>query len=217
VIELIDVTKRYARSGEALSGINLSIESGAMAFLTGHSGAGKTTVLRLLAGLELCSEGQVRVGGQDLSRLRPETMPHYRRRVGLVFQDHRLLADRSVFDNVALPLIISGTPPRDIERRVHAALERIGLRQRRDAMPVVLSSGEQQRVGIARAVVARPPILLADEPTGNLDPALSHEMMSLFEDFNRVGTTIVIATHDLALIDAFPYRRITLREGRCAE
>ncbi|MCH9671916.1 MAG: cell division ATP-binding protein FtsE [Gammaproteobacteria bacterium] len=217
MIRLVDVVKRYPQSGEALSGVSLDIGAGEMVYLTGHSGAGKTTLLRLLAGLEACTSGQVIVGGKNVGRMSATVLPHYRRRVGLVFQDHKLLPDRSVFDNVALPMVIAGAPTRDVRSRVRAALERVGLGEREAHFPTTLSSGEQQRVGIARAVVSRPPILLADEPTGNLDPTLSREVMSLFRDFNQLGTTVVIATHELALIDALPTRSVQLRQGRCVD
>lgn len=220
MIQLIDVVKSYPDSGRgphalALSKINLTIDAGEMVYLTGHSGAGKTTLLRLLAGLEPCTQGQVIVGGQNLGRMDHRMLPHYRRRVGLVFQDHRLLSDRSVFDNVALPMVIAGAAPRDVRSRVRAALERVGLREREAAFPTTLSTGEQQRVGIARAVVARPPILLADEPTGNLDPDLSREVLALFADFHRVGTTVLIATHEHSLIAEVSARTIELHKGQC--
>ena len=215
LIQLIDVVKSYPGSGEALSKISLSIAAGEFVYLTGHSGAGKTTLLRLLAGLERCTRGQIIVGGQNLGRMTQAMVPHYRRRVGLVFQDHRLLADRSVYDNVALPLLIAGASQRDIGARVRAALMRVGLSARESANPSTLSTGEQQRVGIARAIVTRPPILLADEPTGNLDPDLSEEVMGLFSAFNQVGTTVLIATHEQSMVARSGARTIELREGRC--
>ncbi|MEM7255528.1 MAG: cell division ATP-binding protein FtsE [Pseudomonadota bacterium] len=217
MIELINVSKRYADTGDALSNISLSIASGELLFVTGHSGAGKTTLLRVIGGLERCTEGQLVVAGQNVGRMSAQTIPHYRRRVGLVFQDHRLLPDRTVFDNVALPLILGGASGRDITPRVRAALARVGLEHRELTSPATLSTGEQQRVGIARAVVSRPPILLADEPTGNLDPALSREVIALFSDFHRLGTTVVIATHDRDLLTVAHARILELHEGRCVE
>lgn len=213
MIEFHDVTKRYPNGHEALRGVSLRIESGAMAFLTGHSGAGKSTLLRLTTLLERATRGQVLVGGHNLNRLRRRRIPYFRRNIGVVFQNHRLLADRTVFDNVALPLVISGHGHAEIARRVRAALDKVGLLGKARAFPVTLSGGEQQRVGIARAVVHRPRILLADEPTGNLDPELSREIMGLFESFNQVGVTVLIATHDISLIQDMGYDILTLRDG----
>ncbi|MDX1433081.1 MAG: cell division ATP-binding protein FtsE [Gammaproteobacteria bacterium] len=213
MIEFHGVSKRYPNGHEALRNVSLRVEAGAMAFITGHSGAGKSTLLRLTTLLERCTQGQVVVGGHNLNRLSRRRIPYFRRHIGVVFQDHRLLGDRSVFDNVALPLVISGYAHADIGRRVRAALDKVGLLTRERALPVTLSSGEQQRVGIARAVVHRPNILLADEPTGNLDPELSREIMGLFESFNQVGVTVLIATHDLGLIRAMDYDILTLRNG----
>ncbi|MCL4134906.1 UNVERIFIED_CONTAM: hypothetical protein GTU68_023877 [Idotea baltica] len=187
-----------------------------MAFLTGHSGAGKSTLLKLIALIERSTHGQVFVNGQNLNRLRKGKIPYYRRQIGLVFQDHNLLHDRTVFDNVALPLVIEGENHREIGRRVRASLDKVGLLNKERQLPIALSGGEQQRVGIARAVVSRPPILLADEPTGNLDPDLSRDIMHLFEQFNQVGVTVFIATHDLELVKAMPYRQIVLESGRLA-
>ncbi|HAD32228.1 MAG TPA: cell division ATP-binding protein FtsE, partial [Methylophaga sp.] len=198
-------------------GLSFELLSGEMAFLTGHSGAGKSTLLKLIALIERCSHGQVIVNNQNLSRLPKWKIPYYRRKIGLVFQDHNLLHDRTVFDNVALPLIIAGENHREIGRRVRAALDKVGLLGKERNLPIALSGGEQQRVGIARAVVNRPPVLLADEPTGNLDPELSREIMHLFEQFNQVGVTVFIASHDQDLISQLPYRHITLQQGRLAE
>ena len=214
MIELREVAKRYPGGLEALAGVSLSIERGAMAFLTGRSGAGKSTLLRLLSLVEKASGGAVLVGGQDLAALRAADVPAYRRALGLVFQDHRLLADRSVFDNVALPLEVAGYAHREIPRRVRAALDLVGLLARERIEPVRLSAGEQQRVGIARAVVHRPVLLLADEPTGNLDPGLSREVMQLFERLNQTGTTVLIASHDLALVAEMGYDEVRLDAGR---
>ncbi len=214
MIQFERVTKRYEEGRDALSEVSLTIEQDELVFLTGHSGAGKSTLLRLIMLMDRPTRGKVLVNGQDLSRVSSRGVPRHRRDIGVVFQNHRLLLDRSVFDNVALPLVIAGYDHRDIARRVRAALDKVGLLSRERAMPVALSGGEQQRVGIARAVVGRPSILLADEPTGNLDPALSAEVMGLFEAFNRVGVTVLIASHDLGLISRLQHRIITLRDGR---
>jgi cell division transport system ATP-binding protein len=214
VIRFEHVTKRYPESGEALSDLSLEIAAGEMAFLTGHSGAGKSTLLRLIGLLERPSRGQVMVNGRNLGRLPQRKIPYHRRDVGMIFQDHRLLTDRTVFDNVALPLVVAGLGHKEVGRRVRAALDQVGLLGKEKAFPVTLSGGEQQRVGIARAVVARPPLVLADEPTGNLDPDLSREIMGLFERFNQVGVTLLIASHDLALIASLSYRTFTLSSGR---
>lgn len=217
MIRFEQVYKRYEGQQEALSGLSFELQTGEMAFLTGHSGAGKSTLLKLIALIERSSHGQVIVNNQNLSRLPKWKIPYYRRKIGLVFQDHNLLHDRTVFDNVALPLIIAGENHREIGRRVRAALDKVGLLGKERNLPIALSGGEQQRVGIARAVVNRPPVLLADEPTGNLDPVLSREIMHLFEQFNQVGVTVFIASHDQDLINQLPYRHITLSKGRLAE
>jgi len=208
------VSKRYEEGHDALREISFEIGRDELVFLTGHSGAGKSTLLRLIMLMERPSRGQVFVNEQNLTALASRAIPAHRRNIGVVFQNHQLLFDRSVFDNVALPMIISGYDHREVSRRVRAALDKVGLLERERALPVTLSGGEQQRVGIARAVVGRPSILLADEPTGNLDPALSAEIMALFEEFSRVGVTVLIASHDLALISRLHHRIITLREGR---
>jgi cell division transport system ATP-binding protein len=214
MIRFEHVTKRYEGSGDAVRDISLELAAGEMAFLTGHSGAGKSTLLRLVGCLERPTRGQVVVHGRNLGRLPRRRIPYHRRQVGMIFQDHRLLAERSVFDNVALPLVVAGLGHKETRRRVHAALDQVGLLRKERACPTTLSGGEQQRVGIARAIVARPPLLLADEPTGNLDPDLSREIMGLFERFNQVGVTLLIASHDLSLIASLPYRTFTLRGGR---
>lgn len=214
MIRFDNVSKRYPNGYQALHGINLHIRQGEMVFVTGHSGAGKSTLLRLIPLLERPSNGQILVSGVNLSRLGRRSIPQLRRRVGMIFQDYRLLHDRSVYDNVALPLVIGGVPHLEIGRRVRAALDKVGLLDKESAYPITLSGGEQQRVGIARAVVSRPPILVADEPTGNLDPALSWEIMQLFRDFQQVGVTVVIASHDLDLISRMGQRVITLTRGR---
>jgi cell division transport system ATP-binding protein len=216
MIRFEHVTKRYPESGDALSGLSFELGAGEMAFLTGHSGAGKSTLLKLIALIERPTRGQVMVNGRNLGSLPRRKVPSHRREVGMIFQDHRLLTDRTVFDNVALPLVVAGLGHKEVGRRVRAALDQVGLLSREKALPVTLSGGEQQRVGIARAVVARPPLVLADEPTGNLDPELSREIMGLFERFNQVGVTLLIASHDLALINALPYRTFTLSEGKLA-
>lgn len=216
MIRFSEVYKRYTNQHEALSGLSFELDKGEMAFLTGHSGAGKSTLLKLIALIERSSHGQVWVNNQNLTRLPKWKVPYYRRKIGLVFQDHNLLHDRTVFDNVALPLIIAGENHREIGRRVRAALDKVSLLGKERSLPIALSGGEQQRVGIARAVVNRPPVLLADEPTGNLDPDLSREIMVLFEQFNQVGVTVFVATHDQELISRMPYRQITLQQGRLA-
>jgi cell division transport system ATP-binding protein len=210
------VSKRYPNGREALRGINLTVATGEMVFLTGHSGAGKSTLLKLVALIERPSEGKVLVSGTDLGKLAERHLPLHRRRIGVIFQDHHLLKKQTVFENVALPLVVSGIPHREIGRRVRAALDKVGLLGKERLFPVALSSGEQQRVGIARAVVHRPPLLLADEPTGNLDPDLSRDIMRLFEDFNRVGATVVVASHDLELIRRMAHRVVSLDKGRLA-
>ncbi|MFT5482733.1 MAG: cell division transport system ATP-binding protein [Halieaceae bacterium] len=208
------VSKRYPGGYDALREVSFEIEHDELVFLTGHSGAGKSTLLKLIMMMERPSRGQVTVNGRELRDLSSRRIPQHRRDIGVVFQNHQLLFDRSVYDNVALPLLIAGLHPRDIGRRVRAALDKVGLLSKERQSPVTLSGGEQQRVGIARAVVNKPRVLLADEPTGNLDPALSAEIMRLFEQFNQVGVTVLIASHDLALISQLHYRIITLSDGR---
>jgi cell division transport system ATP-binding protein len=208
------VSKRYEEGHDALREVSVSINRDELVFLTGHSGAGKSTLLRLIMLMDRPTRGQVTVDGQNLATVRPRAVPQHRRNIGVVFQNHQLLFDRTVFDNVALPLIIAGYDHREVGRRVRAALDKVGLLNRERAMPLTLSGGEQQRVGIARAVVGKPKILLADEPTGNLDPTLSAEIMNLFEEFNQVGVTVLIASHDLILISRLQHRIITLQQGR---
>jgi cell division transport system ATP-binding protein len=214
MIRCDQVSKRYAESGEVLNHLSLEIAAGEMVFLTGHSGAGKSTLLKLIACLERPSRGQLLVDGRNVGRLPLRQIPYHRRQVGMIFQDHRLLMDRSAFDNVALPLVVAGLGSQEVARRVRAALNQVGLLNKEKAHPLALSGGEQQRVGIARAIVGRPPLLVADEPTGNLDPQLAREVMSLFARFNQVGVTLLIASHDLALIASLPYRTLTLDRGR---
>lgn len=216
MIRFDQVFKRYANGREALAGVSFSIEDGEMAFLTGHSGAGKSSILKLIALIERPTRGQVFIANQNTAAIKARGVPHFRRQLGVVFQDHKLLQDRPVAENVALPLIIAGLPRRDIDKRVRAALDQVGLLSKEKSLPLELSTGEQQRVGIARAVVGRPRLLIADEPTGNLDPELALDIMQLFKRFNDVGVTVVIATHDLHLIDRFAARRIPFREGRVA-
>ena len=214
MIRFTSASKRYPGGYEALSNVSFHMPAGQMAFLTGHSGAGKSTLLKLIALLERPSRGQVLINNLNLARIGRRRIPYFRRNIGIIFQDHQLLFDRTVFDNVALPLIIAGQPQREIGRRVRASLDTVGLLGKEKAYPITLSGGEQQRVGIARAVVNKPPLLLADEPTGNLDPELSREIMGIFEDFSQVGVTVLVASHDLALISSLPYRRLTLEQGR---
>ncbi len=214
MIRFDNVSKRYAAGPDALSELSFELTQGEMAFVTGHSGAGKSTLLKLIALLERPSRGNVHVNGRNLNTVRRRGIAGVRRGVGMVFQDHRLLMDRSVFDNVALPLIIAGTPREEIARRVRASLDKVGLLEREQAQPHMLSGGEQQRVGIARALVAKPPVLIADEPTGNLDPQLSGEIMLLFAQFQQVGTTVLIASHDLPLVKRLRKRVLVLDHGR---
>jgi cell division transport system ATP-binding protein len=214
MIEFHNVSKIYANGYEALSGISLDIKKGEMVFLTGHSGAGKSTLMKLIMLMERPTHGQVCVDGQILNQLPTHQIPYHRRQVGVVFQNHQLLFDRSVFENVALPLQIAGHTPREIGRRVRAALDKVGLLELEGVNPITLSGGEQQRVGIARAVVNKPAVLLADEPTGNLDPDLSADIMNLFREFHQVGVTVLIASHDWGLIRTFGSRIVHLEQGQ---
>lgn len=214
MINFQNVSKRYAEGHDALSAVSFRLEPGEMAFLTGHSGAGKSTLLKLISCIERPTRGQALVDNVNLSAIGRGRIPHLRRRIGVIFQDHRLLHDRTVFDNIALPLVIAGYRHQEIGRRVRAALDKVDLLGKERQLPVTLSGGEQQRVGIARAVVNKPPLLLADEPTGNLDPELSREIMELFEQFNQVGVTVLIASHDLDLIARMNHRILTLKAGR---
>jgi cell division transport system ATP-binding protein len=216
MITFENVAKRYRTGREALSNVNLHVSPGEMVFLTGRSGAGKSTVLKLIALLERPTRGQVIVGGEQTGKLPARRIPAFRRRIGVVFQDHRLLADRPVFDNVALPLIVADSSLKEIDKRVRAALDQVGLLGHERQLPAELSVGEQQRVGIARAIVSRPPLLIADEPTGNLDPQLAAEVMGLFRRLNEVGVTIMVATHDLHLVRESGLREIVLDNGRVA-
>jgi len=213
MITFDNVSKRYPGGHQALEQVSFELGNGEMAFLTGRSGAGKSTLLKLLMVMEKPSQGQILVDGKNLGRMDRKQIPFYRRRIGVVFQDHQLLFDRSVFENVALPLQIEGYPKHEADRRVRAALDKVGLLKKEKMNPLMLSGGEQQRIGIARAVVNRPRILLADEPTGNLDPELAAEIMHLFEQFNQVGVSMLIASHDLSLITRLQHRILTLDQG----
>ena len=214
MIRFDEVSKRYDGGSEALSQVSFELADGEMSFLTGHSGAGKSTLMRLIILMERASQGQVIVNGTNLNRVSRRQVPGVRRSVGVVFQNHQLLSDRTVYDNVALPLTIAGFSPKEVGRRVRAALSKVGLSDKEKRYPVALSGGEQQRVGIARAVVNKPPLLLADEPTGNLDSELSQEIMDLFSQFNQVGVSVLIATHDLDLVQRMAKRELILREGK---
>lgn len=216
MIHFNQVCKRYPGGFEALKNISFAIDAGEMVFITGHSGAGKSTLLKLIAAIERPTSGSIVINGQNLGALRPRAIPFLRRNFGLIFQDHKLLFDRSVFDNVMLPLNIRGFDRREAQRRVRAALDKVGLLPREKAYPVTLSGGEQQRLCIARAIVHRPAILLADEPTGNLDAAYASDLGDLFKSFNQVGVTVVIATHDASLGARLEPRTIVLRQGELA-
>ncbi|TXR51838.1 cell division ATP-binding protein FtsE [Reinekea thalattae] len=214
MIRFEQVSKRYDGGHEALSGLSFHIEKGELAFLTGRSGAGKSTLLKLITAIEKPSSGSVRVDGALLKNYNRQDIALYRRKLGIIHQDHQLMMNHTVFDNVAQPLLITGEKPNDMKRRVHAALDKVGLLSKASFRPIQLSGGEQQRVGIARAVVKRPILILADEPTGNLDPALSQDIMTLFEQFNDLGTTVLIASHDLGLIARLNYRVLSLSDGK---
>ncbi|MEI8208433.1 MAG: cell division ATP-binding protein FtsE [Methylococcales bacterium] len=214
MINFVNVSKRYAETGDVLRNISFHLQRGEMAFLTGHSGAGKSTLLRLIAVMERVSRGQILLDGQDLSLAKESQLPYIRRKMGFIYQDYKLLHDRTVFDNVALPLVIAGYGHHEVTRRVRAALDKVSLTGKEKKYPLALSGGEQQRVGIARAVVNKPPIIIADEPTGNLDPDLSEEIMFLFGQFQRVGVTILIASHDISLITQLNHRVLKLDHGQ---
>lgn len=208
------VSKSYPGGFAALERVSFQIAKGEMVFLTGHSGAGKSTILKLISMIERPSTGQVMINNVDLSKITRRQVPYVRRDIGVIFQNHRLLMNHTVFDNVALPLVIEGFTGREMVKRVHAALDKVGLLDKQRCLPETLSGGEQQRVGIARAVVNKPPLLLADEPTGNLDPELSRDIMQVFEAFNQVGVSVLVASHDLGLIARMRYRTLTLRQGK---
>ena len=214
MIKFVNVTKRYPETGDVLRNVSFHLRRGEIAFLTGHSGAGKSTLLRLIAAMERCSRGQILLDGQDLSHVKENQLPFIRRKMGFIYQDYKLLQDRTVFDNVALPLVIAGFGHHEITRRVRAALDKVSLTGKEKKYPLALSGGEQQRVGIARAVVNKPPIIIADEPTGNLDPELSEEIMFLFGQFQQVGVTVLIASHDISLITQLNHRVLKLDHGQ---
>jgi cell division transport system ATP-binding protein len=217
LLRLDNVSKSYAGGQQALEGVGFSVEAGEMVFLTGHSGAGKSTLLKLIHLSERPTRGTVLVADRNLAKLRGRQVALHRRTVGVVHQDHRLLLERSVFDNVALPLRIAGLPSADISRRVRSVLDKVGLGAREKARPLQLSTGEQQRVGIARALVAQPAILLADEPTGNLDPTLATEIMQLFDALQAQGTAVLVASHDLALVRRMRKRVLVLDHGKLVD
>jgi cell division transport system ATP-binding protein len=214
MIRFDKVAKRYAAGQDALTAVSFAIDAGEMVYLTGHSGAGKSTVLRLISAQERPTRGTVLLGGQNVGSLKRRLVPVLRRQIGQVFQDHRLLMDRTVFDNVALPLVIASLARVEFDRRVRAALDKVGLLGRERALPIQLSAGEQQRVGIARAIVARPPLVIADEPTGNLDPNLAAEIMAVFASLTQSGTTVLIASHDLHLVQKMRKRVLVLDHGK---
>lgn len=216
MISLSSVSKHYPGGREALRGVSLAIEPGELVFITGHSGAGKSTLFKLIAAIERPTSGSVLVNGQNVGALKRTAIPYLRRNLGLIFQDRKLLFDRSVHDNVALPLAFTAQPPREAARRVRAALDKVGLLGRDRVNPIALSGGEQQRVAIARAVVNRPAILIADEPTANLDSESAARILDIFLSFNQVGVTVLIATHDLSLVARGGGRTIELSEGRVA-
>ena len=216
MIRFDGVSKRYPNGREAISNLTLAVDRGEMVFLTGHSGAGKSTLLKLICLIERPTRGTLVVNGQNTGTLPRRRIPAFRRDIGIVFQDHKLLMDRPVHDNVGLPLVIAGVPEREIDKRVRAALDQVGLLGRERNRPIELSTGEQQRVGIARAIVAKPSLLIADEPTGNLDPDLAIEVMNIFKRFNEVGVTVLVATHDVHLIERYGVRRVVIEGGRVA-
>ncbi len=216
-IEFQHVTRRFENGHEALSDVSVAFDEGTMTFLTGHSGAGKSTFLKLLLAADIPTRGRVLVNGVNISAMTSSRLPRYRQHLGVVFQDHHLLAQRTVFDNVAMPLRVTGMREREVARRARASLSQVELLDKENLFPRHLSTGEQQRVGIARAVVTRPKILLADEPTGNLDPDLSINIMDLFARFNQIGTTVIVASHDVHLIESMGLRILHLELGRVVE
>ncbi|UJP04623.1 MAG: cell division ATP-binding protein FtsE [Nitrosomonas sp.] len=216
MITFKNVSKRYPDGFVALDNVDLTVESGEMTFLTGHSGAGKSTLLKLIAAIERPTSGTINISGQNIAQLKPTAMPYLRRKIGFVFQDHKLLFDRNVFDNVLLPLQISGFENHLMAARVRAALDKVGLLKKEKSMPIALSGGERQRLCIARAVVHRPIILIADEPTGNLDVEYAQDIMTLFNSFNQVGVTVLIATHDASLLKNKQHRILSLKHGKLA-
>jgi len=214
MLKFDNVSKRYPETGDVLRSVSFELRHGEIAFLTGHSGAGKSTLLKLIAVIERCSRGQIWLDGQNLSHAKEKQIPYLRRKMGFIYQDYKLLQDRTVFDNVALPLVIAGFGHQEIVRKVRAVLDKVGLSGKEKKYPFGLSGGEQQRVGIARAVVNKPPLIIADEPTGNLDPELSAEIMTLFEQFQQVGVTVLIASHDISLITQMNHRVLKLDQGQ---
>jgi cell division transport system ATP-binding protein len=213
MIRFNHVSKTYPGGFLALKNVSFELAAGEMAFLTGHSGAGKSTLLKLMCLMEKPTSGSIQINNSEISNIKYKDVPYARRKIGMIFQNHNLLMDRTIFDNVALPLIIEGYSHKETKKRVEAALEKVHLSDKLRCFPNMLSGGEQQRVGIARALVNKPPILLADEPTGNLDPKLSLDIIRLFEEFNDFGVTVLIATHDLGLIARMKYRTLTLKQG----
>jgi cell division transport system ATP-binding protein len=214
LVSFSGVAKRYPAGQEALKSVTFSLDSGALAFVTGRSGAGKSTLLKLIPAIERPSAGSVIVNGQNVGALKRSAIPYLRRNIGLVFQDQKLLYDRSVFDNVMLPLAFSSHTPKEAARRARAALAKVGLLEREKANPVQLSGGEQQRLAIARAVVNRPGLLIADEPTANLDAESAARIVDIFVEFNRVGVTVLIATHDRGLVERYGGKHLHLEAGR---
>ncbi len=217
MIRFEQVGRRYDPGFQALKDVSFQVDTGEMVFLTGHSGAGKSTILKLIMLIERATTGQILVNDRDYAQVRNSGIAALRRQIGMVFQDHNLLQDRTVADNVALPLVISGLPHAEISQRVKASLEWMGLEHKANSLPVMLSGGEQQRVGIARAIINKPRLLLADEPTGNLDADLAHEIMGLFEMLSQSGMTILVATHDLTLVARHQHRLLTLKQGQLVE
>ncbi|MDV6342760.1 cell division ATP-binding protein FtsE [Nitrosomonas sp. Is35] len=216
MITFKNVSKRYPDGYVALNNVDLTVEPGEMVFLTGHSGAGKSTLLKLIAAIERPTSGTITISGQNIAQLKPAAIPYMRRKIGFIFQDHKLLFDRSVFDNVLLPLQISNFDNNTVAARVRAALDKVGLLKKEKAMPIALSGGERQRLCIARAVVHRPAILIADEPTGNLDVEYARDIMTMFTSFNQVGVTVLIATHDASLLEDTQHRILSLKQGKLA-
>jgi len=214
MIQFSNVTKRFKGGFEALTNVSMHLGVGEMAFLTGPSGAGKSTLLKIISLIEKPTRGQALLNRINLNTISRQRIPYIRRNIGIIFQDHQLLFDRPVFDNVAMPLIIQGYRHQEIAKRTRAALDKVGLLHKEKSMPIALSGGEQQRVGIARAVVHKPMLLLADEPTGNLDPVLSREIMQIFVDFHQVGVSVLVASHDLDLIDELQKPVLTLNRGK---
>jgi len=214
MIQFHNITKRYPGGFEALNNVSLNLQAGEMAFLTGHSGAGKSTLLKIISLIEKPTRGQAILNHINLNNVPNSRIPYIRRNIGIIFQDHQLLFDRTVFDNVALPLIIQGYHHLETAKRTRAALDKVGLLHKEKSLPITLSGGEQQRVGIARAVVHKPMLLLADEPTGNLDPVLSREIMQIFIDFHQVGVSVLVASHDLSLIEELQKPVVTLNRGK---